>query len=145
MVVQQQPAPHVLKLCQPMLDAWCNRPQSCPHAATHTLYARYDSNAQRGPPAWRCYARAGLSADTMTYERGDVYCTRHAQLLAVLAECRLGQAAAESMAVGEVSDQCTAPSDALLVVEHVEVMPAIKDGAGLEHSKAFGRQHELRD
>jgi len=44
----------------------------------------------------------------MTYERGDVYCTRHAQLLAVLAECRLGQPAAESMAVGEVSARTTA-------------------------------------
>ena len=49
------------------------------------------------------------------------------------------------VAVGEVPDQCTAPRDALVVVEDVEAMPAIKDGAGLEHSKAFGRQHELRD
>ena len=90
MVVQQQPAPHVLKLCQPMLDAWCNRPQSCPHAATHgRLHARYDRAENAAAPLnWRCYAEATLSADLARYERGATYCTRPAPLRDLYDTCR---------------------------------------------------------
>ena len=43
--------------CQAALDAWCQ--SNCPHAATHQLYARYGTNAQRAPSAWRCCTAQG--------------------------------------------------------------------------------------
>ena len=71
--------------CEPQLNAWCDA--HCPLSAHGGLYARFDTNARLHEDAWRCYAYDALSADLSRYERGTAYCTRHAQLRAVLEEC----------------------------------------------------------
>ena len=73
--------------CQRELNAWCDG--HCPHYQTHgRLTARFDTNAQRGPPAWRCYAESTLTSDGARFAGGDTYCTRHPHLLEALQECR---------------------------------------------------------
>ena len=90
--------------CQSALDAWCNRPENCPHASLDTLHARLDTTAARHPPAWRCYAEATLSADRTKYVSGDTFCTRHEKLSRLLQECeqRAGAEAADPAAAATV-------------------------------------------
>ena len=72
--------------CEQSLNAWCA--ENCPHSQHEALFARYDRNQQGPGVAWRCYARSTLSDDRAEYVRGDMYCTRHPQLLEVLQECK---------------------------------------------------------
>ncbi|KAJ1627429.1 GDP-fucose protein O-fucosyltransferase-domain-containing protein [Pavlovales sp. CCMP2436] len=72
--------------CELALDTWCTA--HCPHTGAHgRLYARFDTALSGARPAWRCYAKETLSADLQRYERGDVFCTRDAQLKEELAAC----------------------------------------------------------
>lgn len=78
---------NIEEACQLQLNAWCNA--NCPHYLTHgKLTARYDVNAFKSPPAWRCYAESTLTSDGARYAEGDTYCTRHPHLHEALKSCR---------------------------------------------------------
>ena len=94
--------------CEPYLNSWCN--SNCPHAERETLYARLDTNQNRLPEAWRCYAASTLDSDHQQYVGGTTYCTRHPQLMQELEYCQkngLGEAFQSEVAYG-----AGAPGDA---------------------------------
>ncbi|KAL1508363.1 hypothetical protein AB1Y20_004473 [Prymnesium parvum] len=99
----------MLRDCQAELNQWCNL--NCPHYATHgSLLARYDTNAQRGPRSWRCYAESTLTSDLSRYSSGDSYCTRHPQLLELLESCRaMSDAYRSEVAYGPGGARADAP------------------------------------
>ena len=87
--------------CQANLDAWCNRPSSCPIAG------RKEGNHKCGPPffalnssgdpsrpgqrevQWRCFAGSDLDASHMHYDgSGSCYCTHDEQLRHELCLCQ---------------------------------------------------------
>ena len=69
--------------CESALDAYCA--QYCPHAAVEKLYARFDGSAASAhAKVWRCYAGSTLDAAKQRYVKGDMYCTRHPQILEIL-------------------------------------------------------------
>ena len=70
--------------CEAVLAAWCDA--NCP-LPTRPLFARLDSNAQGGPPLWRCYASEALTPDRQRYSSGPSYCTRHEALKMQLQAC----------------------------------------------------------
>ena len=72
--------------CEAHLDSWCM--DNCPHAQLEVLHARLDTNQQRQPPLWRCYAISTLDSKATKYVQGTRYCTRHAQLSIELNTCR---------------------------------------------------------
>lgn len=73
--------------CDAVMNAWCDA--NCVHAHEHgPLLARIDVSSAGGPAAWRCYAPGTLSADSLRYQSGDRYCTRHPQLIEVLDGCQ---------------------------------------------------------
>ena len=81
--------------CEAKLNAWCEA--NCPHAPVHSpLFARFDTNAQQGPPQWRCYAESTLAPDLVRYQQGDTYCTRQVQLVEQLRACIASNAVASA-------------------------------------------------
>ena len=68
--------------CDRELNAWCEA-ECGPHTpGSEPFFARLDNR-------WRCYAKSALTADLM-HSNGDYkYCTRHNQLLGLLAACSL--------------------------------------------------------
>ena len=66
--------------CEDILSNWCRDVRNCPHAASHELFARFDTDARGGPKAWRCYAKETLDDGLRHFLSGSVYCTRDAAL-----------------------------------------------------------------
>jgi sialidase-1 len=65
-------------------------PYQCAIGVQGPFWALYDTDAQHGPPQWRCYASETLNPSHTKYENGTAYCTRDAQLLEVLNNCAAG-------------------------------------------------------
>lgn len=115
--------------CDARLNAWCDA--NCPHAAAHgPLLARFDTTAAGHPPAWRCYSRGALSADTQRYERGTIFCTRDAQLRAELNACVDGHDVAGRAAA--------APAPQCVVADAAQPsLPPAYEATGSERFLAF--------
>ena len=86
--------------CQAQLDAWCNRPRSCPisgraegdHKCEPPFYALNSSGDPTRPSQrtveWRCFAGCDLDASHTRYEgSGSCYCTHDEQLRYELCLC----------------------------------------------------------
>ena len=84
--VQSYPPP---ANCSGAMSKWCNVPANCPHSAQRPVQvALFDTNAERQPRQWRCYDPDDLDAATHTsYVGGTDYCTRDAELRAILQQC----------------------------------------------------------
>lgn len=80
------PAYSLAQGCESHLDSWCN--MNCPHSQSEPLYARFDTNRQGGPAAWRCYSHSTLDRSLTRYVQGEMYCTRHPQIEKELVLCR---------------------------------------------------------
>ena len=72
--------------CQTAADAYCE--EGCfddlSSGCDGPLVARYSGPL---PRQWRCYSPSTLSADNATFEDGDCYCSRDAEISAVLSSC----------------------------------------------------------
>lgn len=71
------------------MDAYCNLNSTCPPGVP-PFFARFDTDAQGGPPTWRCYGASSLDPTHSKYVSGSNYCTRPAQLLEVQGNCARG-------------------------------------------------------
>lgn len=83
--------------CQQRLNEWCND-VSVPAVASCyktmkadgyklPLYARFDTDAQHGADAWRCYSPSSLTPSLKHYSTGIAYCTHEATLAALAWDC----------------------------------------------------------
>ena len=84
--------------CAAVADAWCNAqrpgapsPINCDSSvAEGPLVTLFDSDAQGGPPQWRCYSRETLNPSRTKYVSGTGYCTRNSSLTDELRNCAAG-------------------------------------------------------
>ena len=85
--------------CQSELDAFCNADAGCVATIRKDgfalpLVARFDvgGRATQKQKQWRCYSPSSLSPDLAHFTTGSAYCSRGAELGAVLEECESGAA-----------------------------------------------------
>jgi hypothetical protein len=80
--------------CSAAMDKWCNDDpsmQSCivqikADNGSFPLVARFDTDSQHGPSAWRCYSPTCLDKTKSKYVSGNEYCSRP-ELKNVLTDC----------------------------------------------------------
>ena len=96
-----------LAACQSALDSFCAR-ECTPRLGVPVTYARLSTSTQSTSLAWRCYAETALTEDLQRHRAGPEYCTRHAQLLKVLEECRQQQSLQQSQPDEAFDSSCLA-------------------------------------